>query len=62
MRIINVAIQESDNCMNFVVYDPIANATAAIGAEKPTIKLTHPAINPKPLEYILAICFSGGVI
>ena len=39
MRIINVAIQESDNCINFVVYAPIANATAAIGAEKPTIKL-----------------------
>ena len=43
MRIINVAIQVSDNVIKFFVYDPIANATAAIGAEKPTIKLN---INP----------------
>ena len=39
--------------MKFVVYDPIANETAAIGAEKPTIKLTQPAVNPKLSEYIL---------
>ena len=35
------------------VYCPIANATAAIGAENPTIKLIQPAINPSQGAYIL---------